>query len=81
MIHLSLSWEIGSSGGGVMVKLSACGGRGRGSSPVGHYNFRNWVSPASKGIKTEIMLKQCKILKTIQLNPTLIGDQHHDGCS
>ena len=39
---------IGSSGG-VVVKLLACGARGSGfNSRSCRYNFRDWLSPASK---------------------------------
>ena len=42
-------YQVGGISGGVVVKLLACGARGTGfDSRTLRYNFRDWLSPASK---------------------------------
>ena len=59
------------SSGGVVVKLLACGARGPGfNSRSRRYDFRDWLSPASKSQYGWKVAKATKILKTTN-QPTL----------
>ena len=60
-----VSQDIIESDGGVVFELLACRARGPGLEPrPRHLDSRDWVCLASSHDMNEILLKQCKILKT-----------------
>ena len=76
-LNIFLSLKPGSSGG-VVVKLLACEARGPGFDPRFHrYDFRDWLSPASKSKMAEILLKRHKSSKQPTKQLSLKPDYYH----